>query len=63
MQGLHHQVSLIDLLKSDYFRIEIGKGGLVPKCLYELKSDYFRIEIRKGQKTDQKDGTAKIRLF
>ena len=39
-------ISLLQMLKSDYFRIEIKQSCINQVYKDQLKSDYFRIEIK-----------------
>ena len=44
--GILGQIPLpLHLLKSDYFRIEIGVQNEIEYAQAQLKSDYFRIEM------------------
>ena len=53
----------MNLLKSDYFRIEIEYTQNVTATINQLKSDYFRIEIKPYGYEMPDLKIAKIRLF
>ena len=52
-----------NLLKSDYFRIEIDIISTSKLTAEQLKSDYFRIEIFQYNIMERSPWNAKIRLF
>ena len=57
-------MSIIFVLKSDYFRIEMNPANVTVKTIEDkLKSDYFRIEILNQEHMLRTVSGVKIRLF